>query len=91
MLSNEIEAFIQRVIHGETPNDAQVQAAASKVGSASLMVFGSSPTVRIQSQSASKFQRMLVYKAAEWYGIKAVSGPDAVMYIGVQGTLPEKR
>lgn len=34
---------------------------------------------------------MLVYKAAEWYGLKAVSGPEASMVVGVLGQLNEKR
>ncbi|OXH40208.1 hypothetical protein J005_00354 [Cryptococcus neoformans] len=33
---------------------------------------------------------MLVYKAAEWYGLKAVSGPEASMVVGVLGQLNEK-
>jgi hypothetical protein len=31
----------------------------------------------------SKFQRMLVYKAAEWYGLKAVAGGDGMVVIGL--------
>lgn len=31
----------------------------------------------------SKFQRMLVYKAAEWYGLKAVAGGDGNVLVGL--------
>lgn len=81
MLSKEMEAFIARAHAGEKPAEAPA------VGP--LVILGAN--VRMQSQATSKFQRMLVYRVAEWYGIKAVSGPEHSMYIGVLGTLDPKR
>ena len=40
---------------------------------------------------SSTFQRMLVYKLAEWYGLKAVHVPDVAMVIGVIGSFDTKR
>lgn len=48
-------------------------------------------SAQIGATPTSKFQRMLVYKAAEWYGLKAVAGPEASMVIGVLGPFNEKR
>jgi hypothetical protein len=45
----------------------------------------------ISSHVSSSFQRMLVYKAAEWYGLKAFHNPEASMVIGLIGELDEKR
>lgn len=89
MLSNEIEAFIQRCLKGENIQDAQV--AAVLPGGSVFAIFGENPTIRIQSKDTSKYQRMLVYKAAEWYGVKAVSGPDNVIYMGLIEAVQEKR
>jgi hypothetical protein len=89
MLSKEIEAFIARCAEGETPNDAQL--VASEPAAANFAIYGGLPNVKIQSQAASVFQRMLVYKAAEWYGVKAVPGPANAIYVGVVGSIPEKR
>ncbi|KAE8537933.1 hypothetical protein D1P53_005995 [Cryptococcus gattii VGV] len=47
-------------------------------------------SAQIAATPTSKFQRMLVYKAAEWYGLKAVAGPEASMVVGVLGPLDEK-
>lgn len=49
------------------------------------------PSAQIGATPTSKFQRMLVYKAAEWYGLKAVAGPEASMVVGVLGPLDGKR
>ncbi|WVO22062.1 uncharacterized protein IAS62_003386 [Cryptococcus decagattii] len=59
---------------------ARAATAASAVGQSAQI--GATPT--------SKFQRMLVYKAAEWYGLKAVAGPEASMVVGVLGPLDGK-
>lgn len=81
MLSKEMEAFIARIVAGEKPAESPGQGHFSILGA----------NVRMQSQPTSKFQRMLVYRVAEWYGIKAVSGPDLAIYIGVMGHLDPKR
>jgi hypothetical protein len=89
MLSNEIEAFIQRCLKGETIQEAQT--AAALPGGSVFAIFESHPTIKIQSKDTSRYQRMLVYKAAEWYGVKAVSGPDNVIYMGLIEAVQEKR
>lgn len=88
VVSKEIEAFINRIIAGETP-DAMNQVAFGSTGSSALASLGSS--AKIQAVASSKFQRMLVYKADEWYGLKAVAGPENSLVVGVLGTLHEKR
>lgn len=87
MLSNEVEAFIARVVGGENPMEAQSLPHALYTQT-NLSVLGSS--VKVQSSATSKFQRMLVYKVAEWYGVKVVSGPEGSMYVGTLGPLAEK-
>lgn len=83
VVSNEVEAFITRVSNGEalTPISAP--------GPSSLATL--SPSVTFVAQASSKYQRLLVYKVAEWYGLKAVSGPESSMVLGVMGSLPPQR
>lgn len=92
MVSNEIEAFIARVLAGEKPMEAQSLPHAVYTQT-NLSILGSS--VKMQTISTSKFQRMLMYRAAEWYGVKCVTGPvtgpEAVMYVGTLGEVAEKR
>ena len=88
MLSNEIEAFIARYQSGERPAEAH-NLPHAVFTQTHLGILDTS--VRVQSQATSKFQRMLVYKAADWYGIKSAGGPEGSMYIGTQGPLAEKR
>lgn len=45
----------------------------------------------VGSHVSSTFQRMLVYKLAEWYGLKAVHVPDVAMVIGVIGSFDTRR
>lgn len=86
VLAKELEAFLARAAAGAVP---PVPPAASTSTLAALAALA--PSAPIAAVPTSKFQRMLVYKAAEWYGLKAVSGPEASMVVGVLGQLNEKR
>lgn len=86
VLAKELEAFLARAAAGAV---SPVPPAASTSTLAALAALA--PSAPIAAVPTSKFQRMLVYKAAEWYGLKAVSGPEASMVVGVLGQLNEKR
>jgi hypothetical protein len=45
----------------------------------------------VGSKASSTFQRMLVYKLADWYGVKAVHTPEVGILIGVIGTCDPNR
>jgi hypothetical protein len=45
----------------------------------------------VGSKAARTFQRMLVYKLADWYGVKAVHTPEVGMIIGVIGICDPNR
>jgi hypothetical protein len=84
MVSTEIERFIKNVQAGVQPGLPQ--------GTASTSVMAAlGPAVVLSSTPTSKFQRMLVYKISEWYGLKGVSAPDGGIVVGVLGELNEKR
>ncbi|ODN94241.1 hypothetical protein L198_05096 [Cryptococcus wingfieldii CBS 7118] len=86
VLAKELEAFIARVANGAlTASSASGGLAAT---TSTLAALGLSAPLTVTP--SSKFQRMLVYKSAEWYGIKAVPGPDGSMIIGVLGTFNDK-
>lgn len=77
-----MEAFIGRVVNEEQ------QPFVAPPGASALSVYTmASP---LATTLTSKFQRMLVYKAAEWYGLRGISGPDGVIYVGITGTMNEK-
>ncbi|KAL7421819.1 hypothetical protein Q5752_003590 [Cryptotrichosporon argae] len=84
VLANEIEKFVERVHAGEAVPEHDVALPTSLLAE----TFG--PSKVLNSTPTSKYQRMLVYKAAEWYGLRAVSGTEAVMLLGVLGSLDGK-
>jgi predicted hotdog family 3-hydroxylacyl-ACP dehydratase len=86
MVSREMESFVRQVVAGQAPSAA----AAIAVGTASTSLLAGH-SFRVETSATSKFQRMLVYKAAEWYGLKAVAGTDASIFVGVLGSLSDKR
>lgn len=81
MLGKEFEAFIGRVLRGE--HTTRVTLPASSAG------IDLGPSKRIDVAASSKYHRMLVYKLAEWYGLRAVLGVDGSMVVGVLGSLDE--
>lgn len=89
MLGKEFEAFIGRVSRGEhTTRVVPSQASAS---SSSILLESLGPSKRIDVTATSKYQRMLTYKLAEWYGLRATPGVDAgSMVVGVLGVLDPK-
>ena len=85
LLSQEIESFVKRVVSGE---QGRIEVQPGHVTSAALATFG--PAMALATTTTSKYQRMLMYKAAEWYGLKGICGPDNLIYVGVVGSLPGK-
>lgn len=86
IVGKEMEAFIRDVVEGKAPSAAL--SVAPGTASTSLLA---GPSFKLGTVPTSKFQRMLVYKTAEWYGLKAVAGPEAILFVGTMGGLPEKR
>ena len=84
VLSKEIDGFILSIVNGQHPS-----AAPENMSTSMLAALG--PSFVVGVAATSKYQRMLVYKAAEWYGLKAVPGPDGTMIVGVLESLHEKR
>jgi hypothetical protein len=82
MLGKEFEAFIGRVTRAEYTARMPLAAPAADLDLA--------PSKRIDVAAASKFHRMLTYKLAEWYGLRAMPGADGSMVVGVLGTLDER-
>nr|XP_019011102.1 uncharacterized protein I206_04411 [Kwoniella pini CBS 10737]OCF49883.1 hypothetical protein I206_04411 [Kwoniella pini CBS 10737] len=90
-LSKEFEAFINRLVlnKGQISSNAENGTNQTPTTSTSLMASISySATIRVPI--TSNFQKMLVYKTAEWYGLKAVSGQEGGMVIGVIGNFNDK-
>lgn len=86
MLGKEFEAFIGRVSRGEYTTKVAPSHASASTSSQVLDSLG--PSKRIDVTATSKYQRMLTYKLAEWYGMRATPGVDAgSMVVGVLGTL----
>lgn len=85
LLSQEIEPFIKRVVSGE---QGGIEVQQGHATSAAMSTFG--PAMMLTTTTTSKYQRMLMYKAAEWYGLRGICGPDNNIYIGVIGSLPVK-
>jgi hypothetical protein len=82
LLAREIEAFIGRVMSNEQPAFVVPRDAPA------LGVFTmASPLTTV---TTSRYQRMLAYKAAEWYGLRGISTPDNIIHIGTVGPLDEK-
>ncbi|WVQ72473.1 hypothetical protein IAR50_002026 [Cryptococcus sp. DSM 104548] len=84
VLAKEIEGFIARVASGAITAPSAGMAATSST----LAALG--PSAPLAVTPSSKFQRMLVYKSAEWYGLKAVPGSEGSMTIGVLGTFNDR-
>ena len=85
LVSRELEAFIARVVNGE---QGGITIPPGHSASAALATLG--PAMVLTTTTTSKYQRMLVYKVAEWYGIRGIGSQDGPIYIGVQGALNEK-
>lgn len=86
MLSKEIEDFIQKVCKGSRPKVELSQDLITPVPLSAL-----DAAVRVTSHPTSKYQRMIIYKAAEWYGIRAVMPQEGVFVIGTVEPLSERR
>ena len=86
ILAKEIETFVSRVSQDESPT------ANIPLGTPSSSILASmSASMMVQSSfMSSKYQRMLAYKVAEWYGLKGVAGPDGSIIIGVVGAMNPK-
>ena len=87
LLAREIESFIGKVAQDEHPTANIPQGTTS---SSVLAAMGASMMIQ-SSFTSSKYQRMLAYKAAEWYGLKGVAGPDGSIIIGLIGIMNPKR
>jgi len=83
VLGKEIEGFVASAVNGH-------QTTATPEATSTSMLAALGPSFVVTAAATSKFQRMLVYKAAEWYGLKAAPGPDGTMIIGVLDSLDEK-
>ena len=85
LLSREIEAFIGRIVQGVQNTVAVPQGTPSSSVLASL-----GPSMILTTVTTSKYQRMLAYKTAEWYGLKGIALSDGAIVLGVVGTMNEK-
>lgn len=90
MLGKEFEAFIGRVHRGEYVTRVQSTQASTSTSTSLLDSLG--PSKKIDVAAVSKYQRMLTYKLAEWYGLRAAPGIDGStsMVVGVVGSLEPK-
>ncbi|WWD17234.1 hypothetical protein CI109_101672 [Kwoniella shandongensis] len=86
VLAKEIEAFIAKVASGTATTVPQIPIQGATTSTMAAL----GPSTLIGAAPSSKFQRMLVYKAAEWYGLKAVPGQDGAMIVGVLESFDEK-
>lgn len=69
--------------------DGKVEMAQDLVTAVPLSAFESS--IRLTSHPTSKYQRMIIYKAAEWYGIRAIMPSEGVFVVGAIEPINEKR
>ncbi|WWC89251.1 uncharacterized protein L201_004171 [Kwoniella dendrophila CBS 6074] len=88
VLSKEFEAFINKLTNGQIPHISNYTSQTPTISTSLMAALGSSMNIGVTP--TSKFQRMLVYKTAEWYGLKAVPNQDGGMIIGVLGDFNEK-
>ncbi|ORY33987.1 hypothetical protein BCR39DRAFT_586187 [Naematelia encephala] len=79
--SREIEGFISRL----SEDDKTVVA---RAGPSTLAPLGQS--FKLTMPPSSKFQAMLVYKIADWYGLKGVRDSNGVLHVGVENVFHEK-
>ncbi|KAL1411536.1 hypothetical protein Q8F55_002497 [Vanrija albida] len=86
MLGKEFEAFIGRVARREITSRVPT----SQASASTSLMDSLGPSKRIDVTASSKYQRMLTYKLAEWYGLRVVPGVDGSMVVGVLGALEEK-
>lgn len=87
VLAKEIEAFIEKIALGQEPN---IIPSIPLATSSSSILASMSASFAVASHISSTFQRMLVYKLAEWYGLKAINTPEVSMLVGVIGTMDLK-
>lgn len=87
VLAKEIEAFIEKIASGQESNI--IPSIPLATNSTSVLA-SMSASFGVASHISSTFQRMLVYKLAEWYGLKAVHTPEVSMLVGVIGTMNPK-
>ncbi|KAK8864465.1 hypothetical protein IAR55_001714 [Kwoniella newhampshirensis] len=86
VLAKEIEAFVGKVAAGSATTVPQIPIQGATTSTMAAL----GPSTLIGVAPSSKFQRMLVYKAAEWYGLKAVPSQDGSMIVGVLESFSEK-
>ncbi len=89
VLAKEVENFISKTSAALT--GSELTEGAPRTLGTSAGEFALEPSMTVKSVATSKYQRMLVYKTAEWFGLKAVSSVDGGMTIGVMANLDEKR
>ncbi|EIW70369.1 hypothetical protein TREMEDRAFT_73438 [Tremella mesenterica DSM 1558] len=87
VIAREVESFLA-LLKTSGASAAAVQMIPGGAGGSLAATLG--PSFQLGSTPGSKFQRMLVYKTAEWYGLKACPGAEEKMVVGVQGNLSEK-
>ncbi|WVF71517.1 hypothetical protein IAT40_006324 [Kwoniella sp. CBS 6097] len=90
VLANEFEAFISRVSTSQIPPVNAAASSSQVAGATSSTMAALTASTNIGVTPTSKFQRMLVYKTAEWYGLKAVPGSDGQMVVGVLGSFDDR-
>lgn len=89
VLAKEIEAFIEKVALGQ---ECHIIPSIPLATNSTSVLASMSASFAVASHISSTFQRMLVYKLAEWYGLKAVNTPEVSMLVGVIGTMnPQSR
>ncbi|TXT08929.1 hypothetical protein VHUM_02403 [Vanrija humicola] len=86
MLGKEFEVFIGRVARGEITSRVPT----SQASASTSLMDSLGPSKRIDVTAISKYQRMLTYKLAEWYGLRVVPGVEGSMVVGVLGALEDK-
>ncbi|BEJ13028.1 hypothetical protein CspHIS471_0302020 [Cutaneotrichosporon sp. HIS471] len=87
IIGKEIEAFIGRVQRGE--HTSRVQSAEPSTSTSPLDQLG--PSKQLDFATTTRYLRMVVYKLASWYGLRAVAGMEKQsMIVGVDGNLDPK-
>jgi hypothetical protein len=106
VVGKELEGFVRRVLKGVSGSEqgsvsdevgdslsgaASVSSAPTPTVSSASRLAAIEPSMTLATQATTPYLRVLVYKAAEWYGLRAVAGPDGSMLVGVFDKLAEKR
>lgn len=84
VLAKEMESFIEKVTLGQEPN---IIPSIPLATSSTSVIASMTASFAIASHISSTFQRMLVYKVADWYGLRAVNTPEVSILVGVIGTI----